>query len=94
MGASSVWFLLILSVEIVSIRTRVDGVRTTDIQTSERITDRSSRASRTGSTGSPPGALSVLRSAPSGNHHLGGRVGEDGGAVEKMGVQGNERRGQ
>jgi hypothetical protein len=60
MGPSTFWFLLLLSVGYLSIRTRVDGVWTRYIQTPGRVSDPSSRVGSTGSDGSPPrGAPSV-----------------------------------
>jgi hypothetical protein len=74
MGPSTVWFLLLLSLGLVSVCTLVDGVRARGIQAFEKVSNSSSRVVSTGSAGSPPGVLRMLRFAPSGeNGHLGVR---------------------
>jgi len=55
MGPSTVWFLLLLSVGLVSVCTRVDGVRTRGIQTFGKVSNSSGRVVNTGAAGSPPG---------------------------------------
>ncbi len=89
MGPSTFWFLLLLSVVLVSIHTRVDGVRARDIQTLERVPDLARRFGSTGSKASPPwGAQDVTicsiwrKPAPSWGGRaegwLGPRVGRSG----------------